>query len=167
MRVGRDARENHILREERIKNAVNQLYSSSTYKCTVCGMRFQKHSQLKDHLNYHFQQSVQRTERRSGPLSRNPYSTYLNWVSDSNIDIINKNQETLTRDQQELENWIPFSTSDGQCFICGEEFKTVLKDDDEWYFMNCRKVKLNNITVKVHVNSCAKVIEDRVMQKKE
>ena len=111
------------MREERIKNAVNQLYSISSYKCTNCGMRFQHHSALKEHLDYHFQQSVQATERRSGPMSRKPFSTYLNWVSDSNIDIINESRETMTREEQELENCVAFSTSEGNCFICGEEFK--------------------------------------------
>lgn len=147
-------------REERISKAVNQLYSPSTYMCTICGMRFMHHSALKDHLDYHFQQNVSATERRSGPHSRKAFSTYQNWVTDSSIDIINKNKEEMTREQQELENCIPFSTSEGQCFICGEEFKSILKDDDEWYFINCKKAKINKLLVKVHVTPCSKMLED-------
>lgn len=149
-------------RGDRIKNTINQLYNISTYRCTRCGMRFQHHSALKEHLDYHFQQSVQATERRSGPLTRKPFSTYLNWISDSNIDVINQNHDTMTREQKELENCVPFTTSDGQCFVCGEEFKTVLKDDDEWYFINCKKIQLNKCGIKVHVSNCAKIIEEQV-----
>lgn len=155
---------NHMVmrhtRDDRIKSTINQLYSASTYRCTKCGMRFQHHSELKEHLDYHFQQSATATERRMGPMTRKPFSSYMNWISDSGMDIITKNDETMTREQQELENCVPFSTNDGNCFICGEEFKTVLKDDDEWYFINCKKAKLNNETIKVHVSNCAKIIED-------
>lgn len=91
-------------REDRIKSIIHQLYSPSTYRCSICGMRFQHHSQLNEHLDYHFLQNAQLTERRSGPMTRKPFSTYLNWVSDSNIDIINQNSERLTREQKELEN---------------------------------------------------------------
>mmetsp|Transcript_8508 Transcript_8508/g.7528 ORF Transcript_8508/g.7528 Transcript_8508/m.7528 type:complete len:224 (+) Transcript_8508:852-1523(+) len=154
-------------REDRISKAVNQLYSPNSYMCTNCGMRFKHHSQLKEHLDYHFNQNVLSTGRRSGPLSRKSFSTYVNFVSDSSIDIVNKNSEKLTRDQQELENCIPFSTSEGQCFVCGEEFKSVLKDDDEWYFINCKKVRINKLSVKVHVNSCARVIEEQASKHKD
>lgn len=151
----------------KIERAINQLYSQSAYRCIRCGMRFQRHSQLKEHLDYHFQQSVLTTERRSGPLTRKPFSTYLNWVSDSNIDIINNNQETLTREQQELENCVPFSTSENSCFVCGEEFKTILKADDEWYFINCKKMRINKLIVKVHVSNCSKFIEEQVTKYNE
>ena len=147
-------------KEDRISKAVNQLYSPSSYMCTNCGMRFYHHSALKDHLDYHFQQNVLVTERRSGPLTRKYFSTYMNWISDSSIDIINKNSEEMTREQQELENSIPFSTTDGNCFICDEKFKSILKDDDEWYFINCKKVKINKLNVKVHVSPCSKMLED-------
>ena len=150
------------MREERIKNVINQLYSNSTYKCTKCGFRFQTHSALKEHLDYHFQQNVLATERRSGPFTRKPFSTYLNWTSDSNIDVINQHHSTSLKDQQAHENCLPFSTLDNQCFICGEEFKTVLKDDDEWYFTNCKKIQVNNTPIKVHVSNCARIIEEQV-----
>ena len=154
-------------RENKISKAVNLLYSPSSYMCTNCGMRFQHHSQLKDHLDYHFQQNVLATERRSGPLSRKPFSTYLNWVSDSDFDIINKNSEKLTREQQELENCVPFSSSEGHCFYCGEEFKSILKEDGEWYFINCKKIKINKISVKAHVSSCSKKLEEEASKFKE
>eukprot|EP00345_Euplotes_harpa_P013913 CAMPEP_0168339730 /NCGR_PEP_ID=MMETSP0213-20121227/13635_1 /TAXON_ID=151035 /ORGANISM="Euplotes harpa, Strain FSP1.4" /LENGTH=193 /DNA_ID=CAMNT_0008345817 /DNA_START=87 /DNA_END=668 /DNA_ORIENTATION=+ len=149
-------------REERIKNVVNQLYNTNTYKCTKCGMRYQSHSELKVHLDYHFQQNVLATERRSGPLTRKPYSTYLNWISDSNIDIIHQSHETMTREQQELQNSLPFSSVDSQCVVCREDFKTVLKDDDEWYFINCKKIKVNHVPIKVHFSNCAKIIEEQI-----
>ena len=154
------------IREERMKNVINQLYNNSTYKCTKCGFRFQTHSALKEHLDYHFQQNVQATERRSGPMSRKPFSTYLNWTSDSNIDVIN-HHSTLSREEQENENCLPFSTLDNECFVCGEEFKTVLKDDDEWYFTNCKKIEVNSVPIKVHVSNCAKIIEEQVSKYSE
>ena len=150
------------MREERMKNVINQLYSSSTYKCSKCGFRFQTHSALKEHLDYHFQQSVLAIERRSGPFTRKPFSTYFNCTSDSNIDIINHHHSSSAHDQQEHENCLPFSSVDNQCFICGEEFKTVLKDDDEWYFIRCKKIQVNNVPIQVHVSNCAKIIEEQV-----
>jgi len=155
------------MRDDRIKHLIHQLYSPSTFKWTKCGMRFQKHSQLKEHLDYHFQQSALETERRSGPLTRKPFSTYLNWISDSNIDVTQQKNEMLTREQQELEHCETFSNCQSNCFICGEEFKTLLKDNDEYYFMNCKKIRINTVTVKVHVFNCAKVVEDQVAKYNE
>lgn len=152
------------MREDRIKKTVDALYSHNVYRCAKCGVRFQNHASLKEHLDYHFQQSVLATDRRSGPMTRKPFSTYFNWVSDFNIDIINQNHDTMTREEKELENSIPFSTYDCQCFVCGEEFKTEMS---KHLFINCKKIKINNTVVKVHVNNCAKIIEEQVAKYKE
>lgn len=80
-------------------------------------------------------------------MFRKPFSTYQNWVSDTNMDIMHQNQATMTREEQELKHCVPFTKLNSKCFVCGEEFKTVLKDDDEWYFINCKKVKINSVSI--------------------
>jgi predicted restriction endonuclease len=45
------------MRQDRIKKTIDSLYNHSTYKCTICGFRFEQHSGLKEHLDYHFQKN--------------------------------------------------------------------------------------------------------------
>ena len=54
---GKSMSDKEVTKDLKIMEVVGDLYSLNPFQCSICGMRYQHNSQLKEHLDeYHFVQ---------------------------------------------------------------------------------------------------------------
>ncbi|CAI2359011.1 unnamed protein product [Moneuplotes crassus] len=165
-----------VTKSIKISDTVNSLYSDRAFQCTVCGIRLMQNSDLKTHLDVHFESNrkyfANLCKRSGGFNTRTEFSTKKAFLGEACKESMGLGSDKVTlfdlrsgdaKGEYSIEEHLPceeFNSDVTSCLICGEQFQVLreMKKEEDFY-IGVTKVEVNpNQFFLIHSKDCLKAL---------